>query len=78
MWLLLEGPTGHLRSPGQRVNNFKSRQLLKLADNAKGLDGAPTYVHLHNRHSEHLFYFPPTNGPTKTCQLFQSTKGELN
>ena len=25
MWLLLEGPTGHLRSHGQRVNNFKTK-----------------------------------------------------
>ena len=26
MWLLLKGPTGHLRSHGQHVNNFKSQE----------------------------------------------------
>ena len=30
MWLLLKGPTGHLRSHGQRVNNFKSHSPTDL------------------------------------------------
>ena len=30
MWLLLKGPTGHLRSHGQHVNNFKSHSPMAL------------------------------------------------
>ena len=56
MWLLLKGPTGHLRSHGQRVNNFKSHSP---ADFLSGLT-KPMGLHTSSDNFQSTFPHPPS------------------
>ena len=59
MWLLLKGPTGHLRSHGQRVNNFKSHSP---ADFWSGLT-KPMGLHTSSDNFQSTFPHPPSQPP---------------
>ena len=69
MWLLLEGPTGHLRSPGQRVNNFKSHSP---ADFSSGL---PKPRGLHTSSHNFQSTLPPPPPPSFDDYYFLTLSG---
>ena len=71
MWLLLKGPTGHLRSHGQRVNNFKSHSP---ADFWSGLT-KPMGLHTSSDNFQSTFPHPPSPPPFFNDYYFRTLSG---
>ena len=72
MWLHLKGPTGHWRSHGQRVNNFKSHSP---ADFEVGRLSPGLSIHLHTVLRPSLITPPPPQNPSFNDYYFRTFSG---